>query len=399
MKNSLKVALFLSGEVDTLGYLEDLPKRLSSYLKTYLTEVNRFLFSGGLHTDVIDSNATSKLQTIVDNLYDQWNLNSKLKSLWNTTAIYGELAIIVTPNLDLEFYPKSEIVTYKDNLLDIKGYRIKEGKEYVFKRTVTDKEYITYPLVKKAREHNTDWSSLATVVAHDYGFTPYVVIKNSENLITGRGEPEFDSVALEMAIMGNQVSFDVGENLHFFGSPLFNHPDPEETIKQLNKRVQVFMKEANEDGGGLESVTFNAIKKEHLEYLKLLERHFKEHMGISVLDQVENLNQMSAVALRILNSKTIGKAEEKWLNYVPNGIDKLVELALRIKGTLGELKLHTVRKKPYFPDTATDKLNQVAYAESLINLGIKRDVAIQKSVFPELSLESINELLGFNSGD
>jgi hypothetical protein len=174
-------------------------------------------------------------------------------------------------------------------------------------------------------------------------------------------------------------------------------PDPDDTIQRLKKRIQVLQKEPNEDGGGPEYLNIDPIKKEHLSLLDRIEGHFRMHMGISAAYK-ELPTQISNVALKTLNSATIDVAQSKWLNYVDNGLNRIIKLCLEFAIQDGILSLALpeitcTRIKPYFAQSSQELLQNATYAQTLIDMGIDRAIALQQVVYPHLSIERVNEIL------
>jgi hypothetical protein len=315
-------------------------------------------------------------------------------------ATYGELGFTLKP-LDglykLEFARKHEIVERTSERVTIEKLKEINGKEYVYRQVLTPGAYINYPLVPRQLHKSYKWEQNETVTPHRYGKIPFVVIKNTEELFDNRGKPEFDKTSLDIALMHLQTNLDLAENAHFFGSPLLVSPDPDDTLARLRKRVQVLQAEPNEDGGKPEYMNVSPIKKEHLQLLHEFEAEFRQYMGISAA-YTELPAQISNVALKTLNSATIDVAQSKWLNYVDQGLVPLFELALYCANLDGFLpnqdtKITISRTKAYFSESPQERIQKITFAQALVDMGVDRAQALQETIWPNLTIEEINQRL------
>lgn len=385
---------------------------VASPISNYLHEVGRFLFDGGLNVDVEYVDSQDARQTFVEDLITKNSLQSSLESIWETGAITGELLVVLRlsgDNYSFEWFDKTEF-TPGLNEITVETLRDIDGKTYVYKLDITPSAYIEYPLVEKQYAYLYDWAANQEVVPHAYQEIPAIVIKNAVTLGSNRGESEFNFGACRLAASVIMATFDSLENVHFFGSPMLASPDPEDTLKRLKKRIQVLQKESNEDGGTVDVLNYQAISEEHLKLIDKLENNMNRHMGIRVGGEAKASADVSSLALRILNSSTISKAEGKWQNYVEDGLVLVFELALRMSAADGMLlmvnpsvpesyKVAVTRKMPYFVESPMEKSQLLSVAQQMVDLGVDRIEALKATVWPHLSIGQIEEKLRINLED
>lgn len=407
VNNNVTLIEYLLGEVNDVTHKFLLNKNkveaypaLTPLPKMYLREVNRFLFSGGLHFDISNALVEDPRQKFLDSLISHWKLNSKLEKIWQAGATHGRIGFVLKPDRNLfkvEFARNYEITEYTEDRVIIEKLKTKKQRNYIYRLDITPTDYIEYPLVPESQRGTFNWANNQTLIPHNYGELPFVCINNTEELFQNQGKPEFDFAALQIACHHAIVAFDLLENAHFFGSPLLVSPDPDDTIQRLKKRIQVLTKEPNDDGGGPEYLNIDPIKSEHLGLLGEVEANFRMHMGISAAYK-DLPAQISNVALKTLNSATIDVAQSKWTCYVDQGLIPLLEKALRMAKAVGIISLPidgitAHRLQPYFALSTLEKTQLAAYAQLLIDLGIDRATALQETIYPNLTLEQVNERL------
>jgi hypothetical protein len=380
---------------------------ISPLLSTYLKEVNRFLFSGGITFDIQNGLEDDPRQTYINSLIKYWKLAPKLESIWVSGATYGDLGVVIKPQgnlFKLEWFPSTQVSIKEDKIIVLSPREIK-GKQYVYRLDITDQEYIEYPLVPASMQNNFDWASAASGTPHGYGEKPFVLLKNKEDVFSDRGIPEFDCSALDLAISHLMVLYDGIENVHYFGHPWFASPDPDDTLARLQKRIQVLQKDPAEDGGSPEILEANSITDEHLSLMDRLESYFRSYTGLSSAYH-ELPAQISNVALKTLNSATIDLAETRWLNYVDEGLIPVLTKCLKFSGlplvrvdNPETYMISAHRNKPYFAESVADRVQQLTIAEALVNIGMDRAHALRETFYPNLTTEQIREKLNPNLGD
>lgn len=385
---------------------------VASPISSYLNEVNRFLFSGGLNIDLQYALGEDPRQAYLNSIISQNNFQSILESIWYTGAITGELLCYIRRKDSIykfDWFDSTEFKTV-DNHIKVETIRLINGKEYVYKLDIYDDQIVEYKLIEKRLViGNFDWSKYATSFPHSYEFKPCVVIKNSNSINSERGVGEFNFGAAKLNAAIMMATFNGLENIHFFGSPVLASPDPEDTLERIKKRIQVYQKEPNEDGGSVDVLDFKSIKREHLEFINKLEDNFNSMMGIKVNKEVSS-SDVSSLALRILNGSTISKAETKWETYVIDGFIPLFQKVLLMAGVDGILsqvsknnldsyKIFITRKRPYFDIAPQEKIQLLQVATQLVELGVDRAMALKDTIWPNLSIEEIEEKLRLNLED
>jgi hypothetical protein len=387
---------------------------VASPISQYLNEVNRFLFSGGLQVDLTFALENDPRQDYLDKVIQANKFQSILESVWVTGAITGELLVHIRSQDSLykfDWYDLTEFEYNKDlGCICIETLRTIKDKEYVFKLDLYSDRLVEYKLIEsRFVTVNFDWSKFATEVPHSYGFIPAMVIKNCNSINSSRGTGEFNFAAAKVNAAIMMATFDGLENVHFFGSPVLASPDPDDTLSRIQKRVQVYQKEANEDGGSIDVLDFKPIKGEHLQLIEKLESNFNNLMGIKVNSEVKS-SDMSSLALRILNASTISKAETKWETYVEDGFKPLFERVLlmaKMDGILPQVSLDNTdsydltitRKKPYFDSSPLERLQQLQVATAMVDLGVDRTVALKETIWAQYSIQQIEEKLRLNLED
>lgn len=385
-------------------------KKLANPIKEYWQQVNQFLFSGGVNIDVANAQLDDPRQAFLDEVVTYNKLKNHLYSSFKNLSIHGEILVTISLTENnkyiLSFYNKDEFeFEYEDGELEeveIYTKRKKDGKLYIFKQEFYKDKIKEYPLVPVNKAADYDWEANATEKPNNYNDIPCVIIQNSLELNSERGEGDFDSSSIDMACSILLSTFDALENNHYMGDPLLQSPDPETTIDELNRKAKVLTKFDSEDGGDIKPISVNPISEQSLKLIEKLEINFKKAMGIRYSDD-EPSTETSSVTLKILNSATINKAAEKWEYLVEQGFVPLLEKVLRYsyidKNLLGfnpedpeDYKVTFSRLKAFFPESSAEKLTKLSIVEALKEIGINPIEAL-KEYYPEKTSEEINELL------
>jgi hypothetical protein len=403
-------------------YSKDKKKNLPpivSPINRYIQEVNRFLFDGGLNIDVSNDNEEKLKTQYLEDVVNRNELQSNLYSIWETGVIEGEILVTVRLSGELykfDFFSKREFNYYYDNQGNLDEVNIEkliydenEDTYYVFKFDLNKKEFINYPLVEYKVAEQFDWNKNKTVVPHEYRFVPAKVIKNRVKISEDRGISDFNHAILKQAVSEIMAVYDALENVHLFGNPFIISPDPDDTLDKLKKRIQVLTSMPEADAGKLDTLNFNAISKEHLDFIDQLKDNFNDSMGIKS-NNSDIGKDVSSLTLRIQNSATISKAESKWKNYVDNGLKPLLEKVLLMANTDGILSnvdpldtetynVNLTRSKPYFPTSPSEKVQQLNVATQLVELGVDRAEALKETIWSDLTLDEIESKLSGNLDD
>lgn len=403
------------------GYGERLPL-LSSPFSRHLRQVNRFLFSGGLNATAVNHDSDDPANIFLDEQYDKIKLDALLEGILERGMVTGEILLTFQQQLDPvtgEIEPYYDVKIYdalefSHGVTDIAGepeecYTISyivehDDRDHLFKKIITRSLFIQFPLIPLEQAESFEWSlAQAQVVAHDYGFLPATVLKNKLMPGTVQGIPEFNRAAIEIATEIAKLDVDMASNHHYFGSPLIASPDPKQMNKDLKARRQVVEKLPNEDGGSPEILNFQPVPETALKQQDRLERSLAQMLGTDDFGSADVKSDLSSLTLRLLNGNSISLAEEKALLYI-GGLQVLFGKLLRaaaIDGVIADVsaadpasyKVLITRKKPYFEETPAERSQNIGNAAALVELGIRREVALQKYVFSDLTEQEVLELM------
>ncbi|HEY9886171.1 MAG TPA: hypothetical protein V6C96_02810, partial [Vampirovibrionales bacterium] len=348
--------------------------KLANPIKEYWQQVNRFLFSGGVHIDVSNAEKDDPRQDFLDNVITYTKLKDYLYSCFKELSVYGEL--LVTINLTEEnkyvfsYFTKNEF-EYNYSSGELKEVSIyakrKQGKKYyVFKQKFTPETITNYPLVELKSADTYDWEKHKKEAKNNYKECPCILIQNNLGILNDRGEGDFDDHVIGIVEAIFMLLLDGCENIHFMGDPLLLSPEPDITSKEMQNKEKVITKFEKEDGGKVEALTLNPISAQSLEYLSNLEVLFKKALGIRYTES-DNTKETSSVTLKILNSLTINKAQEKWDYIINQGFIEVLQKTLKYSYIDGNLKGYSsedpedykvtiTRIKPFFPESYQEKL-------------------------------------------
>lgn len=384
---------------------------LTTPFRIYLSTVDRFLFSGGITPEVYRSDLEDPRSILVNQVFNENRLNATLSEVWERGSITGEVALVFSQNTlngkpitgyKLDYYDKTEFTPeYNGNVLEglkVLTLREFEGKTYWHKFNLYPDRFETFPLVEYGTEHRVNWDKIKETKANLWGILPSVVIQNKPNA-KGRGLSDFDKASVDMAIELAIANLDNAEQHHFFSNPLFLSNDPKETLKSLKQRVQVLF---SDEESPITLLQPSAIPDSSFTFKDKLKDALFEHLGIS--GSADNVpSDTSSITLRLLHSKSIATAENKWDNYVTNGLAPLfgkILIASAIdgqvlgvsKGDPDSYRVNFRRNRSYFPYSPLEKQQASIVAEALINLGVKPEIAL-KEVYPDMKTEELLEIL------
>lgn len=394
---------------------------LGSPFSEHLNEVNRFLFDGGISFDIQGADSDDPRQEWLNMQLEHMGLAAKLKDLWKTGAITGEVfaafQLSRDPNgslrsvYNVKFYDRSEytpVYDDDDNLLEVQVFSLysHKGADMVFKRTYTSEAYIEWPMMtlQEALKKNLPEPE---IFPHAYGAVPGAIIRNQRDISSNDGIPEFDCGSVDMAIEIALQLCDAASNYHYFGEPKLLSPDPEETLNEIRQRSQVLLKDSEDANGNPEYLGMPPLPPGHPKYIEQLVYNLRKKLGSPIADSSGVSDGTSSLTLRMLNAATISTAEDRWQTYVNEGLCPLFKnmlIAAAFDGILGNVtpldpSTHMIkvkRKKPYFPESPTERQTSVNLAESLIMLGIAPEIALSEEVYKTLTPEEVLERL---SGD
>ena len=396
---------------------------LATPFRRHLNSVNRFLFSGGVTIDVNNAVSKDPRQEWLKLMSRKVQLDTLLDSLWEKGAITGELFISIIQNadrygnateyFDYGVYDKTEFDADYDsygNLLEATvttvrqmDYENRGEIDVVFKSKYTPEAYLVWPPVPLEKAKINDFGE-PEEQPHPYGFVPGVVIKNTHNGTRGsEGVSEFDVASIELATEIAILMVDAAENLHYFGSQLVVTPDVKGTLKALAARSRVLQSLPDADGGKPETLDMKPMPQGHAEYVAQLNENLADHLGSPIVtDRVAG--DTSSLTLRLLNAPIIDTAEKKWSAYVSSGVEELLALSLQMaafEGILGNVNpmdpetysISMSRKQPYFAPTPGEKQQSLSVVQSLVEIGIRPEVALEMEYFTNYSEEQIVQML------
>jgi hypothetical protein len=281
-----------------------------------------------------------------------------------------------------------------------------DGEDMIFKAKYTATSYTFWPLVPADKATDVDWQNSGVTTPHPYRVLPGVVIRNKLGDLRARGLSDFDKAATEMATELVLQEVFSAENHWFFAHPFISSDDPDSVLDAIRKRSQVLQAGSVEDSGHPIILQPTAMPESHDRLLDRIQRNLWEHLGISTqTDQAPP--DTSSLTLRMLNAATISTAEKRWSSYVTHGLKPLfgnLLLAAAANGVLASVwpsdpetyELTISRATPYFPVAPMEKQSQLAVAETLVGLGIKREVALAREYFTELTVEQVAEMIDEN---
>ena len=390
---------------------------LATPFTAHLQEVNRFLFDGGLSIDVIGAEANDPRQDFLDEQIRYMRLSSKLQDIWKTGAITGEIFATYQLAKDsmgeylskykVKFFDRSEYTPVYDdygNLTEVKVFALYsvDGEEKVLKINYKPGVVERWPLmsVQEALRKNLP---APDVFPHPYKEVPGVIIRNKESVSCSTGLPEFDAASIDMATEIAIAICDAASNYHYFGDPKILSPDPVGTLKEIRSRAQVMYKDDELAAGKPEYMQMQPVPSDHPQFLEMLTQNLRKHLGSPIPD-TKGGAELSSLTLRIMNAATISTAEARWQTYVEDGLRPLFEkllIASAYDGILGNVTpldpdthaLNIKRKRPYFPQTPAERQQAINNADSLIMLGVSKEVALSEEVYTELTAEQVQERL------
>ena len=395
--------------------------RLTNPLKAYIEKVNRFLFSGGITVDIKDASQDDPRQFWLEQQAKQMNLDQLANLAWERGSVTGEIAIVFTQatkpdgsasmyfNVDLFDYPEFTPKRDENGTLteiNVLAHRDVDGEDYIFKAKYTAESYTVWPLILADKASSADWQNSGVVTPHPYRVLPGVVIRNKLSDLRSRGLSDFDKAAVEMATELVLQEIFSAENHWFFAHPFISSDDPESVLEAIRSRSQVLQAGSVEDAGHPVILQPTAMPESHDRLLERVQRNLWEHLGISTqTDQAPP--DTSSLTLRMLNAATISTAEKRWSSYVTHGLRPLLEnmlLAAAANGVLAGVwpsnpetyELTISRAAPYFSVAPIEKQSQLAVAETLVSLGVKREVALAREYFTELTIEQVAEMIDEN---
>jgi hypothetical protein len=395
--------------------------RLVSPFNSYLEKVNRFLFGGGLVVDLVNAKTEDARQIWLTSQLKRMRLNTLANLAWRRGATTGEVAIVFTQatseNGEASMYFNTDLFDYPEftpecdqngNLLAIHvlASRFIDGEEMIFKATYARDGYTFWEPVPVDKASNKEWLASGKFTPHNYRRVPGVVIRNKLEDPKARGLSDFDKAACDIATELILQEVNSCENHWFFGHPFISSDDPDNVLEAIRMRSQVLQAGSKDDGGHPIILNPPTMPESHERLIERLQRNLADHLGVSsTIDQTPN--EMSSLTLRLLNAATISVAEDKWANYVVEGLEPLLGTMLVAAGAEGVLagvwasdpSTHEVkisRAQPYFPTAPAEKQALLSVAEQLVSLGVKREVALAREYFTDLTIEQVGEMLDAN---
>lgn len=386
----------------------------SSPIKEYIHDVNRFLFSGGITPNFINLPEDHYGIKVINGLVKKYFTN-QLFSLWKTVSITGEVLVtfeIKNGEVFLEFFDPREYepLFHKDGSLKEAHISTKVkimGETYVYKFSLIEGAKIEYPLVLVKDSKSYNWEENKTITELPTKKVQAYLIKTNHDLTKNRGNSDFNISSLNLSFSITRMEYGLDENEYFFGNPLIDSPDSGDTIKRLNKKIQVLNKLPNDEGGGHDLLQPKGLSADQIAYLQHKKEAFKRAMGITNTQEVR-LNDASGIALRMMNDGLISKAQEKWTDIVVGGLVPLFNQILQGLQEYGIVGLGSFyrkdnvfisRKEPYFNKTENEKLLSLSIAERLIEMGVNRVHALKETYYTHKSIEEIESMLRPNLED
>lgn len=384
---------YLLGRIDTIPVYSPLTRywfyvravRTMNLPQYAISQIDQFLYAGGLNlafdTDLDDltDQEVSRLMKLV---------NQHLGKITERILVTGKVAVCIhlTPKDDGTLLPTLKV--WDACNFEEKGGELhvfwKEGNKFMrIEYSPTEVRYFP-PHTSPKRPPDPE-----RVVKHTNG-RMWAIISNSED------KPLFLEAHVElMFTLGLQVHF-TAEHYGYFGSPLLSVPDVDEAETALRQRKRV-IRSPEKEVHGPEILSMGGVDGSGWEEFKQgILKSFCQSLGISYVP--DNHGAVTAPPLYLLNLATIRKAEA-FRDVWESGLVDLIQVVWRVfevNGLIGiPLPPHfsVERRCPYFPPNPQDDLAKLSVAQSLRDLGVDTAIALNHTIFPEMSVQEIRKLI------
>jgi hypothetical protein len=349
-------------------------KVVNSPLSYYLGQVNRFLFSGGVTVNTESEAAKTFLSTF----NNQNHFLRKLDQLWERVAVTGEILLLSYLNQDgsnfnLEIFEKDQY-KIKGDLATIKVIVKIDNKDFIRKIKANKEAIYLYELVPLEKSNSVNWVKVPYTEVKAYGILPYTLVSAKVDLNTNRGITLFNDAIKTMALMQLTLSLDLCENVHFFGQPWIASTDPEDVLRRLQERKQVFPKDSDETGNSVDILSPPTLDRNAIDWVESFDDKILLALGINTRKKASDVSEnVSSLTLKLQYQETIDVAETVWSNLVDHGLVPFYENLLAIAKSAGIIPIvdnvEISRIKPYFYKTPLEISQELANMELLASHG------------------------------
>lgn len=376
-------------------------RRLSSPLNHYLREVYRFSLDRGVEFDLPGLADDDPRQILIDQVFKLNNLEDLLYSAVERGAVAGETYWFYHLDADnyykVYLYDATEVMPYPEDS-GLTGYMVQvpNGSGGYNRWGFTDTRYIEY---YSSKNPLSQWKELSSL-SHNYGKVPVVCCPNKVKDHSGKGQPTFDWLSLEISLEIGSQMLSSAANYTYFGGPFLVSGDPKNTLKELLNRSQVLTGSNDSQIQNTEALSFPAMPSDHPKYIEQLCKNLASHLGVSWVPD-EPPSDTSSITLRLLNSKTINHAEklgDKYCGQVKYLLEEIL-LAAAIDqvlvGVTNDPETHTVEhsyQADNFPPTPVEKQQLLSVVEQLQLLGVSPEIALQE-YYTDRTTDQIQEMM------
>lgn len=358
-------------------------RRIGSPLHMYYGEIERFSFDRGVQFSLPRTDGTEPRAMLLNQVVRDNRLDSMAPFLFERGAVTGSTLLVYRPD-PAKFY---EILSYENQeFMELDdGYAIQyHGDDgYWIRWAVTSKSYDYYEPTKFP---STSWK-LKDQYTHPYGEVPAIEVGHRYTGHNPKPAPAFDWVSLELAAEVISQTLASASAYNYLGAPLLVSADPRQTAEELSGRARVLSGSVSPDFQDTAMLAGGGMPAHHEEFIDRLGKNYADHMRINWVPS-EPPGDTSSLTLRLLYSKTIKAADRVANTYLGGLCDVLggVLKAAALDGILADVtptkaETHEVRfdyQQELFPPTPQEKTSLLGVVESLIQLGIRPQVALQE---------------------
>lgn len=372
-------------------------RRIGSPLAWYYGEIEHFSFDLGLQFYVPGEDPDSPKTDFISKLVLHNRVQDMARYLFERGAIGGKVLTVYRPH-EAKGY---EVLAYEPHeIMPIdNGWAIQyKGTDGYYERwSVTD---TAYEYFEPSKFPASQWKSRETV-AHGYGFLPGLLIGHKFAGIAPKPQPAFDWVALELAAEIVSQTLASAAAFNYLGSPWVVSADPEQTQQELAERSQVLSGRVTPEMQDTGILVGGGMPGHHEAFLDRLGQSFADHMRVNWIPN-EPPGDTSSLTLRLLHGKTIKAADAVAQTYA-GGMAKLISLMLlsagqdySLEGVIptdpATFRVEFDYEDELFEPTPAEKAQLLAVAESLIQMGVRPQVALQE-YFGAKTEDEIDEIM------
>lgn len=373
-------------------------RRVGSPLNWYFGEIERFSFDLGVQFSIPEAEPEEPRYNLLQQVVKSNKLTDLMPFAFERGAVTGSVLMVFRPHED-RFY---EILSYERGEympLEDGGWAIqyKGDDGYWTRFAVTPTAYEYYDRTKFPA---SQWR-LTKSITHSYAEVPAIEIAHKFSGHRPEPTPGFDWISLELSAEIVSQTLASAAAFNYLGAPWVVGPDPEQLREELAQRSQVLSGSTSTEFQDTAILGAGGMPPHHAEFMDKLSQAFADHMRVNWVPS-KPPGDTSSLTLRLLYSKTIKAADRVAETYL-GGVSKLLECILKaaaIDGVLADVTptdpgSHRVRfdyEEELFAPTPAEKASLLGVVQSLIELGIRPQVALQE-YYGSRTEEEIDELL------